>query len=119
MGVRAEDKKPDLGGTFWVNALHQVFFSLLLFVFVSVGILFYNVPGPGRRPGIFAATSAFALLKFWRDFKSLQWKHLPFETVAELDEMTDFTPSSALEYEQPELSEDVDPDFLSKVMQNW
>lgn len=81
--LRAEEKRPDLGGAYWVKALDQVFFGLFLFVVVMVGIL--SIRGPGQGPGILAATSLFPFFYLRRRFKDMEWKTLPLEKVVELD----------------------------------
>jgi len=98
--MRAEEKRPDLGGAYWVKALEQVFFGLLLFVVVMVGILSYR--GENKGPAIAAGLSLVLLHWFWKRFRGLEWRSLPMEKVIVLDSRE--AKETGSEYIQPEFT---------------
>merc|ERR1719469_736333 len=65
LSVRAEKKRPDLGGEYWVQSMHHLFFSLLLFVIVMVGVLYTRTAKLERWPGG-PGFLAFGSLLVWR-----------------------------------------------------
>lgn len=105
--LHAEVKRPDLGGIYWVQALQHIFVSLLIFIFVMTAIL--AVRAPGDTCALVTASSVFLWLKFWRIFRSYEWRTMPLDWVTELDKMDREGDLHADEkaYMQPEL---VDPE---------
>jgi len=110
--VNAEDKKPDLGGEFWVKALDQTFFGLFLFITVMSLILNNRAAEyddgersiSGRGPALFCASSLAFLYMMWVRFKALEWRSLPIEKVVSL-EACGMVPGRADDYIQPEFDD--------------
>lgn len=82
-----------------------MFFSLVLFILVMVGIL--SVRSAHKGPAILAAASGYPLYRLWEKFNRLEWKLLPLEKLAELDGVSDARLGHAAgqEYVQPECAE--------------
>lgn len=81
--LHAEVKRPDLGGSYWVRAMEQMFFALLLFVFVMFAILLARAKG--RAPAYVALGSLTALYWLWSRFRRFEWLTLPLDQIAKLD----------------------------------
>jgi len=103
--VYTETKKPDLGGRFWIEALRQVFFALVVYVFLMTGVLAAHGGSTdssmlhGFGPALLAALALLALYWQWRKLTDLAWESLPLQVIAE----TEFAPHGRSgEYVQPE-----------------
>lgn len=111
--LRAETKKPDLGGRFWIEALNQVFFALIVYVFLMTGVLAAHgelaAHSIWRRfgPAMVAASAFIALYWQWRKVSDLAWDSLPLQVLVEAN----FTPQGQRgEYVQRECVSSVDVD---------
>lgn len=81
--VYAEDRKPDLGGEFWVLSLRHVFFAMTVYVLLMTGTL--SLKAEGRYAAVVTLCSLLLLFAGWHRLKQFNWEILPFETVAEMD----------------------------------
>jgi len=95
----AETKKEDLGGVFWVSALKQTFFGLVIYILLMSGVLY------GRASsGIPSAIAFVSIFYLWwsysRFLAAFSWEKLPFQEMVEgkFVEANDGT-----SYVQPEL----------------
>jgi len=77
----AETKKNgDLGGSFWVGKLNQVFIGLLVYCVVMVGIIDQHAGHPG--PVIIALPSVLFVIWSMRRFRTaFYWNRLPFQEI--------------------------------------
>uniref|UniRef100_A0A7S4PVD5 CSC1/OSCA1-like 7TM region domain-containing protein n=1 Tax=Alexandrium monilatum TaxID=311494 RepID=A0A7S4PVD5_9DINO len=107
--VYCENRRPDLGGSFWFSGLECLFWGLGLFVLLSVGILSRT----GEPMAAAAAGAALvALFVGWSRLQALRGDVLPFETVVDvenaegaekLQKLASAGPPAAI-YRQPECS---------------
>eukprot|EP00930_Biecheleria_cincta_P047925 TRINITY_DN33321_c0_g1_i1.p1 TRINITY_DN33321_c0_g1~~TRINITY_DN33321_c0_g1_i1.p1 ORF type:complete len:777 (-),score=113.78 TRINITY_DN33321_c0_g1_i1:11-2341(-) len=84
----AEDRKPDLGGAFWVSQLKHVQFGLFIYVWLMIGVLmergahvqlwYCSFSGPGACvvPSLIFLSASYA------KFNSIEWENLPHEEEA-------------------------------------
>ncbi|CAJ1445903.1 unnamed protein product, partial [Effrenium voratum] len=127
--LEAEDRKPDLGGAFWVTSLRQVQQGLFLFVLLMTGVLAERAGT--WVPSAISASSAMACrgageLSFGRQVATLgglvfvywsfvtfrrryRWQHLQVEEVLQESELQKTRASSCDHYMQPELPGDLPP----------
>jgi hypothetical protein len=101
--VFAETKKADLGGVFWIDIMHQMYWGLLIYTFLMVGI--YYERAPSIMATIISAPSiVFVLWAKKRFDNAFAWETLPFKEIH--DEATEKMVTRTLtgEYMQPELS---------------
>merc|ERR1719235_1114261 len=82
----AETKKADLGGAFFVRQLQHVFTGNVIYCILMIGVLYGRAPN--YYPGIIATPSIFYVLwSLERFHEAFSWESLPFERVAEPDEV--------------------------------
>jgi len=100
---KAETKKPDIGGYFWVQALDQTMFGLALFVVLMVGIL--EERAATVKPGLVAGSSMFVVYWGWRKMRAINWltRALP-EIVKDDKEFAKNAPTPVGEYIQIDLT---------------
>lgn len=100
----AEEKKPDLGGIFFVQQLEHLLKGLSLYVALMIGVLLRR--GPGFGP-VYLATGA--LVYHIRAHRTLStrycWEQLPFEAIVG-DDMEGKQTCSCGNYFQTELFEE-------------
>mmetsp|Transcript_118982 Transcript_118982/g.210430 ORF Transcript_118982/g.210430 Transcript_118982/m.210430 type:complete len:197 (+) Transcript_118982:1-591(+) len=76
----AENKKPDLGGRFWVHQLLHVFIGNIIYCIMMTGVLLGRSNSSG--PGIIAAGSLFYVLWSFNRFRGLfSWERLTIHEV--------------------------------------
>jgi len=109
--VYCEVKKPDLGGHFWVEAVKQLFFALILYVLLMTGVLASHC---GRKsvweqfgPPVAAFLAMVVIFLQYRRVLQLSWECLPLEVLVET---TAGSSGPVGEYVQPELVADVGKD---------
>jgi hypothetical protein len=79
----AETKKPDLGGLFWVQAMKQTLFGLILFVVLMVGIL--EERGATVKPGLIAAGALVVIYWGWNKLEAVRWRELTLPEIIASD----------------------------------
>lgn len=78
--MTVESKKADTGGRFWIDAMTQLFFCILLYTVLMIGILCrQQMP----IPIALSSCSLIVLYRAWERFQNLSWEKLPLEAVAE------------------------------------
>jgi hypothetical protein len=100
----AENKKPDLGGMFWVQKLRNLFVGCIIYVIMMTGVL-YSRAASGTPAIISAASIVFVILRMRRFEEAFVWERLPFEIVANSN--MEKKPDEG-KYLQPELMEPED-----------
>eukprot|EP00971_Amphidinium_carterae_P041628 817612-Amphidinium_carterae.1 len=75
--IFAECRKADLGGTFWVEALQQMYFGLVVFILLMTGVLIVNTEQIILP--IIAFIAVVPLLFKYLRLRSLAWELLPLE----------------------------------------
>lgn len=98
-----ENRKPDLGGVFWVSDLEEIQRGLFLFVLLMTGVLAERA-GNFVPSAIAASSWVFVYWSFVTFRRRHQWEHLQVEEVLqESAEMPKSRPSMTDRYIQPEL----------------
>jgi len=106
--VFAEDRKPDLGGHFWVTQLQHVQYGLCIYVVLMVGVLSSRAATLG--PTVVAAPAFIYLVRsYFRFHSEFQWEYMPFEEFTDKQKANweASRESSRGSYQQPELTEPV------------
>jgi len=91
----SEVKKPDLGGAFFDTAIHHVYWSLLLYVFIMLAVMLNAPWGPGLPSLAIMAAGAMVWNSFGH-YTGVIWEQMPFETVVEQDAVRQASSSSSL-----------------------
>eukprot|EP00448_Togula_jolla_P019536 CAMPEP_0170589176 /NCGR_PEP_ID=MMETSP0224-20130122/11215_1 /TAXON_ID=285029 /ORGANISM="Togula jolla, Strain CCCM 725" /LENGTH=812 /DNA_ID=CAMNT_0010912925 /DNA_START=94 /DNA_END=2532 /DNA_ORIENTATION=- len=99
--VFAENKKPDLGGAFWVSKLNHLQAGLYFYVILMTGVLLQR--SAELWPGCLAASSLVLLYFTQSKFLSLRWENLPLEATAETHARSSKEKDGPQSYQQPEL----------------
>jgi len=79
--VHAESRKPDLGGVFWVEAMHRMFFTLALFVVLMTGVLVAHFGTFWNGPAAASLLALPAVYYCWTRANSYEWRTLPLEEM--------------------------------------
>lgn len=83
----AENRKPDLGGVFWVQQLRHVFVGNIIYCLVMTGVLFGRAAN--RGPGFIALSSLVYIVWSMRRFDTaFSWQKLPFKQLMDPAEST-------------------------------
>jgi len=101
---KAETKKPDLGGLFWVQALRQTFVGLVIFVLLMVGIL--EERASTYKEGIIASGALCILYWGWVKVNSVEWLTRSLPAVVADDKALAANPAGEIrcgEYVDPHL----------------
>jgi len=78
----AETKKPDLGGTFWVQELAHLYFAILIYVVLMIGVL--SAWAQSFGPPAIASSSLLLVASSYVRFKRhYMWEKLPFSDLYE------------------------------------
>lgn len=101
--VFSEDRKPDLGGEYFVRQLHQIFLGLFIFVFAMIGYFKHRANNTGPAT-VAAGALLFLTIVYVRYFLGVQWVLLPAEDLRAMGK-TQRRQSSRNTYMQPELEE--------------
>jgi hypothetical protein len=75
----AENRKPDLGGYFWVQQLRHVFTGTIIYCIVMTGVLLGRATTNG--PGIIAAPALFFVLYRASQLERSSWESLPYKEL--------------------------------------
>lgn len=108
----AESKKSDLGGAFWVTKLRGLFFSLIIYCVLMIGVLGQRASNYGPM-GIAAPSIVYVMVCFSRFDAKFAWENLPHQQVMEAAERMEGqkakkAPSSLKNgYQQPVLTYNV------------
>jgi hypothetical protein len=100
----AEQKKPDLGGLFWVQKLRNLFIGCIIYIVMMTGVL-YSRAASGGPSTISAISIVFVIMRMRRFEEAFVWERLPFELL--VNESLP-TKSEDGKYVQPELLEPED-----------
>lgn len=102
--LKAEQKRADTGGAYWVHSLNQLWASLFMSIVVNGVILWMrsNKASGHPWPGVVSLLSVVIFFRMYSHFSGLEWETLPLEKVVELDRAY-FTVQGE-EYIQPELA---------------
>jgi len=102
---KAETKRADLGGAFFVHCLHQGFTGLVLYTLLMFSVICVHSGGDVGPPMVVAPAIPVVFF-FWYGFRaSHQWEVLPLDQAALLDDevqSSGLQDHEVLEYEQPE-----------------
>eukprot|EP00429_Kryptoperidinium_foliaceum_P054138 CAMPEP_0176091538 /NCGR_PEP_ID=MMETSP0120_2-20121206/45851_1 /TAXON_ID=160619 /ORGANISM="Kryptoperidinium foliaceum, Strain CCMP 1326" /LENGTH=840 /DNA_ID=CAMNT_0017425435 /DNA_START=1 /DNA_END=2523 /DNA_ORIENTATION=+ len=79
--VHAETRKPDSGGHFWVEAMRQVCFILVLFVLLMTGVLVARFNTFWCGPAFLTLGALPAVYMLWSRLHSYEWETLPLEEM--------------------------------------
>jgi len=102
--VVAENRKPDLGGNFWVKNLNHILQGAILYCLLMTGVLLDR--SPNLIPGAISVTCLLYILRsYWYFERHFRWQALPFKEIMYKDkDMIAAAAQDAEEsYEQPEL----------------
>lgn len=108
----AENKKPDMGGIFWVTQVEQVQKCVVIFIITMNGVYMQRAPTWGV---FFVSLLAWPVWIFfwWRFHHHLQWEQLPFETFKK-GEAVAKRPPPRTTFQQPELVEEMETILQNK-----
>jgi hypothetical protein len=97
----AETKKSDLGGIFFVRALHNMYASLHIYMVLMVGVFCQRAPSWGP---VVVVCCAWAYICFsQRQFYAYKWERLPYPELMFGDQITHKSQEVKGRYLQPEL----------------
>lgn len=103
--VHVEHRKPDLGGVFWVEAVQQVFFVLLLYILLMTGVLCGQEQSYANGPAYLTFSAILVLYFMWSRLNSFEWETLPLEQMMNaVNEGVAGSGKTLGEYRQPECS---------------
>jgi hypothetical protein len=81
--IFVEDQLPDGGGQFWIEGLKSIFCALVIFICLMTGILLQH--STLQHAGV-AVLALSVVLYYWRSISQLEWRTLPFESIAQKDD---------------------------------
>jgi len=109
--VYAEERKPDLGGLFWVEAVRQVFFILVLYILLMTGVLAGQSQTYQSYPAALAFGAFLPLYGMYYRITSFEWETLPLEQLAAAIHAREVSEIEELKvkqpYRQPECCKDI------------
>jgi len=102
--LKAEQKRADTGGVYWVQSLKQLWMSLFIAIVVNGVILWMRSQKANESPwpGVVALMSVLPFSRLYAHFSGLEWETLPLEKVVELDRA--YLTVQGEEYIQPEMA---------------
>eukprot|EP00440_Ansanella_granifera_P045841 gb/GFBE01049657.1/.p1 GENE.gb/GFBE01049657.1/~~gb/GFBE01049657.1/.p1 ORF type:complete len:780 (+),score=185.92 gb/GFBE01049657.1/:1-2340(+) len=104
--VVAEQRKPDVGGHFWVTNLRHVLQGTAIYAALMTGVLLDRAPNciPG---GVALVSMFFVAHAAWQFDRRFRWQDLPYVAIMYKDEDLDSQAGdpSIDSYEQPELKQ--------------
>lgn len=97
----AETKKSDLGGIFFVRALHNTWTSLHIYLILMIGVFCQRASSWG--PVLVVAIAWFFVFQSQKKFYELKWERLPYPELVGDKKVTHKTQELKGTYVQPEL----------------
>jgi len=101
MFVFAETKKADLGGIFFVRALHNTWTSLHIYLVLMLGVFTQRASSWG--PVLVIAIAWAFVFQSQKKFYEYKWERLPYPELTSNQKVTHKTPELKGTYVQPEL----------------
>lgn len=86
----AEQKKPDLGGPFWVDMLRHLFIGNIIYCFLMIGVLHSRAeipPGQFEPAWIAGPSLIYVVWSFYRFHYAYTWHELPLTEIRDDDKI--------------------------------
>jgi len=99
----AETKKSDMGGIFFMRALHNSYLSLHIYMVLMIGVFCQRAPSWG--PVLVIAIGWASVFHSQKKFNEFKWERLPYPVLAEGGKVTHRIQELKGNYVQPELND--------------